>query len=81
MKLLSAPLSLVVEYHGIRLAVPEGTKYIATDEDGAVYAYVDEPLALGTLAWTAHFYTEVGRADLEGMDWKDTLMTLSTEGE
>ena len=86
MKLLSAQFSVVVEYHGILLAVPEGTKYIATDEDGAAYAYRDcggEPMHTNDFEWYSNHddTTFVGEVDREGMNWKDTLMTLNTEGE
>jgi len=84
MKLTSVPLPVTVDYFGNLLSVPEGTKYIATDSDCAVNAYWDcgdEPIQTNDYTWYSNYadVTFVGEADLEGMNWKDTLMTLNTE--
>jgi len=85
MKLTSVPFSVAAEYFGNLLSVPKGTKHIAIDENSEVWAYPTEqrPTA-GKMLWSVagcFDMTKVGIADLEGMDWKDTLMTLNTESK
>jgi len=84
MKLISAPSGMVT-YHGIALIVPSDTAYIATDKNGEIHAYrracrpLPKPHPRVTTWGSGLGMTFVGRAYLEGMDWKDTLMTLNTE--
>jgi hypothetical protein len=38
--------STLFDYFGIALAIPAGVKWFATDEDGTVYGYFDEPYSI-----------------------------------
>lgn len=74
-----------VEYFGMMLDIPETAKYLACDDSGELYAYESKPLKStrpGSEFWkpdyratenTASFH--IGYVDLEGMDWKDTLVS------
>jgi len=70
MNIPDTPVS--VDYFGIRLLV-NGYGYIATDEDGTVWWYKEEP-TYSSREW--HCSCDIDKlltVDLEGVDWKDTL--------
>ena len=85
MKLLrSEPhLFITVEYYGMLIAVPEDTRHIATDANGDVFAYDVYNRPKAVIKWLTSSKPEMyrGQVDLEGMNWKDTLIALNTEGE
>ncbi|NHB87842.1 hypothetical protein [Photorhabdus tasmaniensis] len=68
-----------VDYFGIQLTVLRLVEYLATDEDGLIYAYREEP-KLDDWAWLASkfdsFCMPVAIVDLENVDWKDTLIQI-----
>lgn len=35
-----------IRFHGVDLEVPEWTKYVAQDPNGAIYAFQDKPILL-----------------------------------
>lgn len=71
-----------VKYFGLYLNVPYTANYIATDEDGMVWCYDNKPEInkFYSDCWTYRGYDnnfiEIAEVDLEGMDWKDTLMEI-----
>jgi hypothetical protein len=68
-----------VNYFGVKLAVDTTVKYLATVEMGNVFAFVKKPdldLDLGWLCDWEDFSICVATVDLEGMDWKDTLVEV-----
>jgi hypothetical protein len=65
-----------VDYHGLKLTVPERCKFIASDADGETWAYESSP-TLHHLYWDYCTYGYcIGPLDLEGMDWKETLIEI-----
>ncbi len=71
MKLLSKPEKKKVDYFGIEFELPKYFKgYIRTHDDGMVFA--------SELDWQGEFVSSefLGIVDLEGMDWKDTLVEV-----
>ena len=76
MKLISKPDTKKVNYFGIDLVVPRWTKYLATDKNGEITAYNSKP-KLDKTSWVFVgrfcFVTDV---DLEGQDWRETLMEV-----
>jgi hypothetical protein len=68
-----------VTYFGINLLVPQWTKFIATDQDGLIYAYEGRPVTGLFYDWVNEYgdnAEHIERADLEGMDWKQTLVEV-----
>lgn len=86
MKLVSIPEKKKIIYFGIELMVPIWTKYVATEDDGVVLAFISKPVVLdetgkkfGLVIWNnpdADEMEEVAKVDLEGMDWKETLVEV-----
>jgi hypothetical protein len=71
MKLLSRPDTKKVNYFGIEFELDvEFSGYIKTHAEGWVYATAVD--------WRGDFIssTYLGIVDLEGMDWKDTLVEI-----
>lgn len=58
------------------MVIPVDMKYIATDESGYVYAYTCKPVQ--EMQWFAlkGDMVELCMVDLEGMDWKETLVCI-----
>ncbi len=79
MKKLSGNDYKEVNYFGVTLAVDTTIKYLATTLNGDVVASIEKPdldPSCGWLySWEA-FSTLIAVVDLEGMDWKDTLMEV-----
>lgn len=67
-----------IEYFGLKIDVPAGTKYVATDCNGNVWAYSHRPLPNNLGEWykTAGSQEFVVLVDLEGMDWRQTRIEL-----
>lgn len=66
-----------VEYFGLKLEVPIGAVAISTDEDGKVSSYGKVPtINQNDNYWIGSWWCEQGVVDLEGMDWKKSLMIL-----
>ena len=72
-----------VQYFGIDLVILH--PYVATDKDGAVYNYSSTPEISDTHRTPGWISTNTGemdyvaKVDLEGMDWKDTLVKFKLE--
>lgn len=64
-----------VEYFGLTLYVPEWAKWIATDESGLVCSFIKKPTTLDTVFNSTAFEC-VCKVNLEGMDFRDTLMEV-----
>jgi hypothetical protein len=68
-----------VNYFGVKLAVDSNIRWLTTTAKGEVIASFDKPdldLDCGWLySWEA-FSTSIAVVDLEGMDWKDTLVEV-----
>jgi hypothetical protein len=66
-----------VNYHGINVIVPDEQGRLAIDKDEMLYWYSDEPVADGDVWVTSHgMFCYICKVDLEGMDWKDSLMEV-----
>lgn len=65
-----------VEYFGVKLMVPENTKYLATSLYGTVLAS-EVAMKTGLCTWGSDsaIYT-VCVVDLNGIDWRDTLVEI-----
>jgi len=77
MKQLTAQKS--VNYHGINVIVPANTRWLATDSDGYLGIYTDqycEPTLKNRVWDNGYEYIFICQVDLEGMDWKDSLMEV-----
>jgi len=63
-----------VQYFGVDLWIT--MPYVAVDVDGSLYEYEKEPI-LFNIEWISSSgidYNRLGKVDLEGVDWKDTLL-------
>ncbi len=69
-----------IDYFGVELTIDGRTNFVATDDDGEVYQYLIRPnfdKYMGV--WGSNNPNEVVRlcaVDLDGMDWKETLMEV-----
>jgi hypothetical protein len=78
MKLIEKFYTGEVDYFGIKLLLPDGFSYLATDQDGEVWAFYEEPY-IGIATWQPKHYKEksppslLAKVDLKGLDWKETL--------
>lgn len=67
-------------FHGSEVHVPVNIKYIAADKSGKVLGFEEKPTPCFDLEWwdnpTASDMYDIGFADLEGMDWTQTLVIL-----
>lgn len=95
MKLIASIVLIkkIAMFHGIELEVPGATRYLAADSRGYVTAYaVCKPrivtLICGRECWWGidncleNTLGEVALVDLEGMDWRTTLVDVnSADGE
>lgn len=65
------------QYFGLTLEIPRNTVAVATDANGAVFAYTDKPQADTMFPeWVGVEYKRLGTIDLDGTDWKDTLVLV-----
>lgn len=79
-KVMKPKYTKEVEYFGVKLMVPDNTKYLATNGIGAVHASNKE-LTISNI--NAHWCTTgtgnlsfITKVDLNGIDWKDTLVEI-----
>ena len=75
-----------VQYFNLELIIPENIKYISVDQEGEIVLWfaVHEPYvrmySWGVDDWVGEASDyDVGKVDLEGMDWRDTLVELEYE--
>lgn len=73
-----------VDYHGIKLTIMEGYKYIATDKDGHTWAYLFKPTECKHFCGVFDSRHDddpmlLCTVDLEEMNWRDTLMEVNYE--
>ncbi|UGO51917.1 hypothetical protein DIENCEPHELON_47 [Klebsiella phage vB_KaeS_Diencephalon] len=76
MRLFTTPRQRVVLFHGLRLIIPTWARFVAVDEDGAVYAFEHRPVA-DDYEWrrVTGTYTAVCDVELEpGEDWRNLLL-------
>lgn len=69
----------VVDYFGVMLGVNVDIKYLVTTPQGGVVASVNKPELDPELDWLYEWEDLnicIATVDLEGMDWKDTLMEV-----
>ena len=52
--------STLFDYFGIALSIPAGVKWFATDEDGTVYGYFDEPFYFQRANENSNFWDSDG---------------------
>lgn len=74
-------LGKTVDYFGIQLNVSQDTKYLVTTSEGHVIASEQKPEFDDKSGWGwcydwDEWITKIAKVDLEGMDWKDTLMEV-----
>lgn len=77
MKLIKAETFKDVEYFGMTLTIRSNHHFIATDENGDVYSFRTAPIIRDN-CWVANYsntdYDLTATVDLEGMDFRDTLV-------
>lgn len=65
-RIIASPLAPTpmkqVSYHNHQLTVPIGTRYIATDADGEIYAFPRKPKYANSI-WARYDYTKIGAFD------------------
>lgn len=83
MKLISVetPATKAVEYFGLTINVPIDTRYLATDADGEVWSFEFAPTPETDMwnwwaAGSENTSDHVANVDLEGLDWRETLVEL-----
>lgn len=91
MKLIRVPkqrLMKQIEYFGLTLNVPEEAKYISVDTDGEIIVWfgIYKPYVrmytLDVEDWVGEVIEyDLGQVDLEGVDWRETLVELDYEEE
>ncbi len=72
-------LGKTVNYFGIQLTIRPDTKYLVVTKFGFVWASEQRPMFDDDLGWCYDWELwadQVAEVDLEGMDWKDTLMEV-----
>lgn len=76
-KVMKQKYTKEVEYFGMKILVPDNAKFIATTSYGSVLT-CDSPMHLLGQNWNSELssITVVGFADLNGIDWKDTLVEI-----
>ena len=76
MKLITNGPFKVFNYEGMVITAPSWAKFIAVDMDGAIYAYDITPFISHRSEFWSSEGTNIllGYADLDGADWRDTLM-------
>ena len=76
-------LGVCVQYHGIDIVIT--MPYVAVDANGYLCEYGEEPIISGAIpAWGGYgVFNKLCEVDLEGMDFKETLLrfNLPTEKE
>lgn len=89
MKLIRVPkqrLMKQIEYFGLTLNVPEEAKYISVDTDGEIIVWfgIYKPY-VRMYTWDVEDWVgevieyDLGQVDLEGVDWRETLVELDYE--
>lgn len=69
----------VIEFHGIKLTVPNWVTYLACDKNGTLMGYEGGPIHCNVEygRWVpdidAGYYEKIAKVDLEGLDWTQTL--------
>lgn len=79
MKKISGNDFKVVDYFGVMLAMDTHIKYLVTTPQGDIVASLNEPELDPELGWLymwEDFSISIAKVDLEGLDWKDTLMEV-----
>lgn len=79
MKKIAGNSFKTVNYFGIKLTIDVKLRYLATTERGDVVASNNTLLLDPSCGWLSEWedFTEiVAVVDLEGMDWKDTLVEV-----
>lgn len=82
------PQVKVVDFHGASFTVPEGTQWLTASSYGRVVAWGEQKPYLGSTVfhkncfWDTDPYQDgwqedIGKVDLEGMDWRDTLVEVN----
>lgn len=79
-KVMKQKYTKEVEYFGVKFMVPEDTKWMCTTRKGEVCAWQhsDKPYFLSSGFFVSNACGEVivGGVDLNGIDWKDTLVEI-----
>lgn len=76
MTLVELPKTKTVDYFGLQLIVPHSINFIATDSDGEIYGFKNEPSAIGY--WEpddddGQDWYMIATVNLHGLDWRETL--------
>ena len=74
-----------INYFGLLLTMPSKYKFLSTDSNGKVWACTKQPyIHSNTNIWSNIWcidypdidYIVIAQVDLEGLDWKETLMCV-----
>jgi len=63
-------------FHGFMIPVLPDDEFLAADPDGVVYAYIGEPPQQRVHYWDGARARRVGIVDLDGFDWRQTLVEV-----
>jgi len=63
-----------VYYFGLRVELASTEEYVATDDNGYVFAYESKPITMGEYWREDDYCRELFTVDLEGMSWDTTLL-------
>lgn len=81
MKIIELKESKKVNYFGFIIIIPWFANYLAVDQDGTLNAFQNKPELNeeGFFWWTdptCEQFQQVAVVDLEGMNWKETLIKV-----
>ena len=72
-----------VNYFGIEVVLRPHERYVAVDGDGRLHVYTSVPVLMPEVMetnWsTSGHYRHIGEVDLEGVDWRETLVHFPNE--
>lgn len=75
-KVMKPKYNKEVEYFGMKILVPNDAKSIATHKDGGIFVS-DEKCCIASGGWmTGGYLKHICNVDLNGIDWKDTLVEI-----
>lgn len=75
-KVMKPKYTKEVDYFGMKLLVPDDAKIIVTHKDGGIFVS-NENCCLASTGWlTGGYLKHICNVDLNGIDWKETLVEI-----
>lgn len=75
-KVMKPKYTKEVEYFGMKVMVPDDTKWLSTSKRGSVFSHESKPIKHHGYYSGGDDHVVIGGVDLNGIDWKDTLMEI-----